>query len=132
MPAPAPAPPGPRLSIRIDLAGGGRIGPGKVALLEAIGRTGSISAAGRALRMSYRRAWGLIEEMNRSLATDVVQTASGGSGGGGAALTAAGHAIIHRYRAIQAATEAAAQDELDLLSASLGGRSPGTNRAADA
>src|SRR5580700_2891459 len=54
-----------RLSIRLDLASGARIGPGKIAVLEEIGRSGSISAAGRALRMSYRRTWELVEDLNR-------------------------------------------------------------------
>ena len=72
-----------KLSIRIDLASGARIGPGKVALLEEIGRCGSISGAGRALKMSYRRAWDLVEELNRQLGASVVSTAAGGAGGGG-------------------------------------------------
>lgn len=92
---------GDRLSIRLDLASGARIGPGKVAVLEEIGRSGSISAAGRALRMSYRRTWELVEDLNRSLGIAVVETAAGGSGGGGAVLTPAGKAIIERYRAIE-------------------------------
>jgi molybdate transport system regulatory protein len=58
---------GDRLNIRLDLAGGLRIGPGKVAVLEEIARTGSISAAGRALRMSYRRTWELVEDLNNGL-----------------------------------------------------------------
>ena len=76
-----------RLSIRVDLAGGARIGPGKVAVLEEIARSGSISAAGRTLRISYRRTWELVEDLNRSLGTPVVETAAGGSGGGGTVLT---------------------------------------------
>jgi len=91
-----------RLSIRLDLASGVRIGPGKAAVLEEIERSGSISAAGRALRMSYRRTWDLVEDLNRRLGTPVVETAAGGSGGGGAVLTPAGKAVIERYRAIEA------------------------------
>src|SRR3978361_61637 len=101
-----------RLSIRVDLASGARIGPGKVAVLEEIGRSGSISAAGRALRMSYRRTWQLVEDLNRSLGTPVVETAAGGSGGGGAVLTTAGMAIITRYRAIELDTTPAAPKHL--------------------
>jgi molybdate transport system regulatory protein len=67
-----PGPPSYRLSIRVDLAGGTRIGPGKVALLEEIGRSGSISAAGRVMKMSYRRAWELVEDLNRNLGAPVV------------------------------------------------------------
>ena len=96
------SPAGDRLSIRLDLASGVRIGPGKVAVLEEIARSGSISAAGRALRMSYRRTWDLVEDLNRTLGTPVVETAAGGSGGGGAVLTPAGKAVIERYRAIEA------------------------------
>ena len=103
---------GDRLNIRIDLAGGLRIGPGKVAVLEEIARSGSISAAGRALRMSYRRTWELVEELNSGLGTPVVETAAGGSGGGGTVLTAAGKAIIERYRAIEVDTAAAARKHL--------------------
>ena len=97
-----------RLSIRIDLATGGRIGPGKVALLEAIERAGSISGAGRALKMSYRRAWQLVEDLNRTVGDHVVETSAGGSGGGGAKLTESGHTLIREYRAMeQAAAETA-------------------------
>lgn len=101
-----------RLSIRLDLASGARIGPGKVAVLEEIARSGSISAAGRALRMSYRRTWELVEDLNRNLGTPVVETAAGGSGGGGAVLTRAGKAIVERYRAIEMDTALAARKHL--------------------
>ncbi|EFH13562.1 winged helix-turn-helix domain-containing protein, partial [Teichococcus cervicalis] len=96
----------PRLSLRIELPGGARIGPGKVRLLEEIRARGSISAAGRALRMSYRRAWELADELSRQLGQPVVQAAPGGAGGGGARLTPLGEAVIARYRAIEAATMA--------------------------
>ena len=101
-----------RLSIRLDLASGARIGPGKIAVLEEIGRSGSISAAGRVLRMSYRRTWELVEDLNRSLGTPVVETAAGGSGGGGAVLTQAGKTVIERYRAIEMDTALAARKHL--------------------
>lgn len=101
-----------RLRIRLDLASGARIGPGKVAVLEEIARSGSISAAGRALRMSYRRTWELVEDLNRNLGTPVVETAAGGSGGGGAVLTRAGKAIVERYRAIEMDTALAARKHL--------------------
>jgi len=113
---------GDRLSIRLDLASGARIGPGKVAVLEEIGRSGSISAAGRALRMSYRRTWELVEELNQSLGTPVVETAAGGSGGGGAVLTAAGKAVIERYRAIEMDTALAARKHLQAINRACGGR----------
>jgi molybdate transport system regulatory protein len=103
---------GDRLNIRIDLAEGLRIGPGKVAVLEEIARSGSISAAGRALRMSYRRTWELVEDLNTGLGTPVVETAAGGSGGGGSVLTPAGKAVIERYRAIEMDTAVAARKHL--------------------
>jgi molybdate transport system regulatory protein len=103
---------GDRLNIRIDLANGLRIGPGKVAVLEEIARSGSISAAGRALRMSYRRTWELVEELNTGLGAPVVETAAGGVGGGGTVLTAAGKAVIERYRAIEVDTAVAARKHL--------------------
>ena len=113
---------GDRLNIRIDLACGLRIGPGKVAVLEEIGRSGSISAAGRALRMSYRRTWELVEEMNSGLGVPVVETAAGGSGGGGTVLTTAGKAVIERYRAIEMDTAVAARKHLLALNRFRGAR----------
>lgn len=103
---------GPGLSIRLDLAPGLRIGPGKVRLLEAIDRNGSISAAGRALGMSYRRAWELVEDLNRGLGRPVVETAAGGAGGGGARLTRLGERVIREYRSIEAEAEAVALPRL--------------------
>jgi molybdate transport system regulatory protein len=111
---PQAAAPAPRLIIRLEL-GGLRIGPGKVSLLEEIGRSGSISAAGRALRMSYRRAWELVEDLNRGLGTPAVETAAGGAGGGGARLTPAGEAVISQYRAIEAESNQAAAKRLSEL-----------------
>jgi molybdate transport system regulatory protein len=89
------------LSIRIDLANGKRIGPGKVALLEAISKEGSISGAARSLDMSYRRAWLLVDEINTSLSEPAVAAATGGQRGGGATLTPTGEQIISLYRAIE-------------------------------
>ena len=105
----------PRLSIRVELAAGVRIGPGKVLLLEEIARGGSISAAGRKLRMSYRRAWELVEDLNRGLDMPVVVTAAGGAGGGGARLTEAGQAVVREYRKLEAACGAAAAPHLAAL-----------------
>ncbi len=94
-----------RVSLRLDLASGGRVGPGKVALLEAIGEAGSISGAARLLGMSYPRAWKLVEAMDAELGITVVTRAPGGQRGGGAALTPAGRAIITRYRTLEAAAQ---------------------------
>jgi len=88
-----------------------------VAVLEEIARAGSISAAGRALKMSYRRTWELVEELNAAFGSPVVATTAGGAGGGGAALTAAGQAIIDCYRAIEADTTRAAEPHLLALTA---------------
>ncbi len=101
-----------RLSIRIDLTAGGRIGPGKVALLEEIDRSGSISAAGRAMKMSYRRAWQLVEDLNRTVSDPVVETSAGGAGGGGARLTEAGHTLVREYRAMERAASETANAHL--------------------
>ena len=77
------------------------IGPGKIALLEAIRETGSITSAAKALGMSYRRAWLLVDETNRCLARPAVETASGGEHGGGTALTKTGTELVARYRALE-------------------------------
>lgn len=104
-----------RLSIRIDLAAGGRVGPGKIALLEEIGRSGSISAAGRAMKMSYRRAWQLVEDLNRVLDNPLVEAAAGGIGGGGARLTEAGRMLVQQYRAMEQAASDTALMHLTIL-----------------
>ncbi|MFG1295957.1 MULTISPECIES: winged helix-turn-helix domain-containing protein [Xanthobacter] len=112
------------LSVRIDLRPGSRIGPGKIELLEKIAAFGSISAAGRAMNMSYRRAWELVEEMNKLFPTPLVSARTGGKHGGGTALTPLGLAVVTRYRAIeQAATEAASQ-HLSALQAELSAPAP--------
>ncbi len=86
------------------------MGPGKAELLEAIDRQGSISSAGRSMGMSYRRAWSLVDTMNRCWSEPVVQTTVGGSGKGGAKLTAFGFRLLGAYRELEARlAEAAAQ-----------------------
>jgi molybdate transport system regulatory protein len=93
----------PRKIVRIGIPRGNAyaMGPGKADLLEAIHATGSISAAGRSLGMSYRRAWLLVDEMNRAFATPLVEAHLGGAGGGGARVTDLGHEALRRYRALQ-------------------------------
>ncbi len=105
------------LSIRVDLGGGVRVGPGKIALLEAIAATGSISAAGRKLRMSYKRAWDLTEQLNRDFGRKLVAASPGGSGGGGATLTEHGQAVVTQYRAIEQAAATAARAAISALDA---------------
>ena len=102
---------GTHLSIRIDLASGDRIGPGKIALLEAIRTTGSISAAARSIGMSYRRAWLLVEEINRTLREPAVTAETGGSGGGGAVVTPMGERVVGLYRTIESQARTAAGGE---------------------
>ncbi len=106
------APATPRITVRIDLDDQHRIGPGKIRLLEGIDEHGSIAAAGRALGMSYRRAWMLIENLNAMLAEPVVSASTGGSHGGGATVTPTGHDLIVRYRAIEAEVHRAAEHHL--------------------
>jgi molybdate transport system regulatory protein len=108
-----------RLTVRIDFGAERALGPGKIRLLEAIGKTGSISRAGRALGMSYRRAWLLVDDMNRCFRAPVVATQPGGVKGGGAALTPFGLQLIENYRAIEAQAAAAAMPRLQALENSL-------------
>lgn len=100
------------MSIRVDLAPDVRLGPGKVRLLESIAEHGSISAAGRALAMSYRRAWLLVDELNRSFVEPVVAAQPGGRSGGGATLTPFGGRLVACYREIERAAAAAAAERL--------------------
>jgi molybdate transport system regulatory protein len=102
------------LSLRIDLPEG-RIGPGKIDLLEAIDREGSISAAGRALGMSYKRAWDLVDALNKLVGEPVVAASTGGYRGGGATLTDAGRNLVADYRAIERAAHRAAGARLAAL-----------------
>ncbi len=98
----------PSLRIRVDIAPGQWIGPGKAQLLDEIARTGSISAAARAMDMSYRRAWLLVETLNAMFDEALVATAAGGRRGGGAALTARGKTVLAAYRSIERSAARAA------------------------
>lgn len=101
-----------RPKVRILVGSVVAIGPGKADLLEAIGRAGSISAAGREMGMSYRRAWMLVDVLNASFAKPLVSTATGGQRGGGAQLTDFGSEVLRRYRAMEATAEQAVAAEL--------------------
>jgi molybdate transport system regulatory protein len=90
-----------RLKLTLVLNTGARIGPGKAALLEGIHSEGSISAAARAMGMDYKRAWLLLDSINRAFKTPVVERAAGGHGGGGAALTPFGEELLARYRRLE-------------------------------
>lgn len=88
------------VSLRLIFDSDGAIGPGKIRLLELVQETGSISAAGRKMRMSYRRAWVLIDELNQTFKAPLVVTRAGGKKGGGATLTPTGSDVVKHYRAI--------------------------------
>jgi molybdate transport system regulatory protein len=104
-----------QVSIRIDLEAGGRIGPGKIALLEAISKTGSITAAAQSMNMSYRKAWLLVDELNTLLSEPAVTAAVGGANGGGAILTPVGQKTVQFYNSIEMRTRAAARSEFQAL-----------------
>jgi molybdate transport system regulatory protein len=108
------------LTLRVDLGTVGAIGPGKIRLLELIGETGSISAAGRTMGMSYRQAWLLIDSLNAAFREPAIATLSGGAKGGGAELTAFGRTLIRIYRDIEAAAAKTVADELASLATFLG------------
>ena len=103
------------ISLRIDLGEDRRFGPGKARLLELIHETGSISAAGRALGMSYRRAWLLTDELNQMFGQRLVAPQHGGAKGGGARVTPQGIAALEAYRRIEAAAETALKKEQKLF-----------------
>ena len=109
------------ISVRIDLEADGRIGPGKVELLEQIATHGSISAGARQMGMSYRHAWILVAEMNQLFRKPVVVARKGGQRGGGAELTPIGLAIVARYRAIERAADAAAAPHIAALRQEIAG-----------
>ena len=88
------------------------IGPGKISLLEAIGETGSLTAAAKHIEMSYRRAWLLLDQVNRSLKRPAVRSAKGGEHGGGSELTEVGRKLIDLYRSIEATADQACANEI--------------------
>ncbi len=108
-----------RVTIRIDFDDGRHLGHGKVRLLEMIEAHGSISSAARAMDMSYRRAWLLVDEVNRMFTTPVLETQLGGKGGGRAKLTDFGRELIAHYRAIEHESRAAFAHRIDALEAKL-------------
>ncbi|MDT1063132.1 LysR family transcriptional regulator [Paracoccus sp. CPCC 101403] len=92
----------PRLSLRLHFNKGLTFGRGKADLLQAIAEEGSISAAGRRLGMSYRRAWALVEDMNGHFHAPLVDSSRGGAKGGGASVTELGQSVLADYRALEA------------------------------
>jgi molybdate transport system regulatory protein len=107
------------IKIRLHINDKVALGPGKADLLEAIIQHGSISAAGRAMGMSYKRAWDLVNTMNESFAKPLVLTAKGGSHGGGAEVTAIGKQVLQQYRQAQRQAEKAIEQEMSTLSQEL-------------
>lgn len=101
--------------VRLQIKQGAALGPGKAALLEALERTGSISAAGRELNMSYRRAWLLIHSVNQAYKQPLVIASKGGAGGGGAELTPLGREVLAIYRRMERKAMRAIQHDLDTL-----------------
>lgn len=110
------------IDLRVALDADTRIGPGKADLLEAVRETGSISAAGLRLGMSYKRAWYLIDTLNVAFREPLVLKAKGGRSGGGAHLSACGDAVLDGYRRMQAAATAATATEMADLIAMLATR----------
>ena len=123
-----------KLTLRVDLTPHGAVGPGKIRLLECVDETGSISAAGRAMNMSYRRAWLLIDELNRLFKRPLVATRLGGSAGGGAALTPAGRNMVRHYREMEDQARAATATHLRAFQLALasGRQRPRAKAAIDA
>ncbi len=103
--------------MRVYRDGSIAIGPGRITLLEAIDRTGSISAAARQLKMSYRRAWLLVNDTNNSLKKPAVTSSEGGASGGGSKLTETGQALIQHYRNIELIAAQSAKADIDALTA---------------
>lgn len=110
-----------KLTLRIDFGAAGRVGPGKVRLLELVRELGSIAAAARSMGMSYRRAWLLIDQLNRCFSAPVVNTRKGGRAFGGAVLTPFGMEVVRCYRAMERTALATLSDDLAALETSVAG-----------
>lgn len=109
----------PVMRLRIVFGPEAMLGPGKAELLERIDQTGSISAAGREMGMSYKRAWMLVGTLNSMFQGPLVQSARGGSNGGGATLTPLGNKVLQLYRAVERRASEAGSAELAQLQALL-------------
>jgi molybdate transport system regulatory protein len=118
-----------RVTLRVDFDPNNAIGPGKVALLEKMRDCGSLSQAARDLDMSYRRAWQLLDALNRSFREPLVLTAVGGSGGGGSTLTALGESIIAAYRSFEQETNARASKHFGSILKTVSARAQGARRS---
>jgi len=103
------------LFLRIPVGDAGNLGPGKVRLLELIDETGSIRAAAAKMKLSYRRAWLLLQDLERVFAGPVLERRTGGKSGGGAALNARGRDIVKHYRNAERRTQRAVKGDLEAL-----------------
>lgn len=108
-----------RLRLRVIFGDDAMLGPGKADLLELIEQNGSIAAAGRAMKMSYKRAWMLVEEMNAAFRNPLVESTRGGQQGGGAQLSDTGRAVLMHYRTLEARATAAGRTEVTAIQALL-------------
>ncbi len=107
------------LTLRVLGKSAPAMGPGKAELIGRIGETGSISAAARAMGMSYRRAWQLVEALNQDFREPVITTAIGGTRGGGAQVTPFGRRLVARFRAMEGRASAAIAADLRRFNAYL-------------
>lgn len=105
--------------LRIVLSETAYIGPGRADLLEGIARSGSIAAAGKAMGMSYKRAWGLVQALNEGFGAPLVVSSRGGAAQGGAQLTPLGQAVLERYRAMEGKVQGAIAADVTALRALL-------------
>ncbi len=103
------------LQVRLLLGAPANLGPGKIRLLQAVTETGSISGAARRMKISYRRAWLMIDTLNKGFPSVLVEANAGGDRGGGARLTERGHAVLEQYLRLQAQAERALAGEADCL-----------------
>ncbi len=110
---------GARITIRLDFPGGRQLGHGKMRLLELIDALGSISSAAREMRMSYRRAWLLADEVNGMFLEPAIEKQLGGKGGGHARLTEFGRGLVTLYRAVEAEADGKFAGDLEHLRAKL-------------
>lgn len=118
-----------KITLRVDFDSVHAIGPGKVALLEKMRDTGSLSQAARELDMSYRRAWQLLASLNQTFREPLVLTSTGGSGGGGTTLTELGEAVVAAYRQFEKETNARAEKYFGHMLKTVSPRREGTRRS---
>ena len=114
----------PQISIHIDFEDEGELDPRTVALLETIAQEGSISAAGRAMGISYKQAWELVAEVNRTFEDPLVKAQSGGPTGGGAVITERGHDLIRHFRTLERKALSATTAHLKAMQAAAASRQP--------